>query len=86
MKGRTWVRMTGMLGLVFALVLGAVANAGAQTITPTETERVAQCVDNAADSFVECVDESNWFGDLLCASKYAADAILCVPPRILKLT
>lgn len=84
MKGRTWVRVTGILGLVFALVIGGVLPAAAQTLTPTQT--IEKCVDNAADKFVECVDDLPSWAELLCASRYAADAILCVPSTVLKLT
>ncbi len=85
MNGRTWVRVSGSLGLLVALVAGTVAESGAQTAEPTETDTIAKCIDNAAESFVDCVEESNRFGDVLCAAKYAADAILCVPSRVLKL-
>lgn len=85
MNGRKWVRLPIVFGLVMALASSAAMQVQAQSTAPTPTGEIAACVDNAADRFVECVEESNMVGDVLCALAYAADAVLCIPSRILKL-
>jgi len=51
---------------------------------PTPTEVVAQCLDNAANAFVQCLADLPWYAEGLCYSKYAADGVLCVPSTLLK--
>ncbi|MEY4608045.1 MAG: hypothetical protein RL625_262 [Gemmatimonadota bacterium] len=56
----------------------------AQSTTPTPTEVVAQCLDGAANAFVQCLADLPWYAEGLCYSKYAADGVLCVPSTLLK--
>ncbi len=80
MNGRAMVR----LPLVFALVFGMMFLGGAEVqAQQTPTEKVASCIDNAADKFAECTGDSGFWGDLGCGIKYIADAILCLPSMIL---
>ena len=81
MNGRAMVR----LPLVFALAFGMVFLGGIEVhAQQTPTEKIASCIDNAADKFVECADDSGFWGDLGCGIKFIADAILCLPSMILK--
>lgn len=56
----------------------------AQGTVPTPTEAVANCLDNAANVFVQCLADLPWYAQGLCYSKYAADGILCAPATLLK--
>lgn len=76
MRTRTMLYAAPILA---AGLLNLARPAVAQEADPTPTEIAAQCLDNAGLSFVRCTERSNWIGDMLCAVKYAADAILCVP-------
>ena len=81
MNGRAMVRFP----LVFALAFGMVFLGGAEMqAQQTPTEKVASCIDNAADKFVDCTDKGGFANDIACGIKYAADAILCVPSQVLK--
>ena len=51
---------------------------------PTPTEVVAQCLEGAANAFVQCIADLPWYAEGLCYSKYAADGVLCVPSTLLK--
>lgn len=81
MNGRMLLKWPLVFALAFGLVFGGGAEAEAQS---TPTDKVAACVDNAADKFVECTDMGGFANDLACGIKYAADAILCVPSQVLK--
>lgn len=80
MNGRTWVRVPGMLGLLFALVLGSVRGAEAQS----PTQEAVACVEAAADELKKCVDDLPWYAEALCYARYASDGILCAPSVVLK--
>ena len=66
--------------LVLFMLVGVPSVVRAQR-PPTETEKIAQCVDNAADAFVDCAAGASFWMRGACAIKYAADAIFCIPPR-----
>lgn len=63
-----------------AVILLAARSTQAQQ---TPTQEIAECMDNAAQVFADCVRDHAWYVAPLCAAAYAADELLCVPERIL---
>ena len=66
--------------LVLFMLVGVPSVVQAQR-PPTETEKIAQCIDNAANSFADCAAGASFWMQGACALKYAADAIFCIPTR-----
>lgn len=65
------------LAMAAALMLLLVA-LSRTAFAQTKTEKVAQCIDEAAEAYVDCTEKGGWLWDQACLIKYEADAILCV--------
>lgn len=71
-------RLVGV-ALMFMLFVAYTPHAQAQT----GTENAAACVEEALDSALECIDDLPWYLEALCAIKFTADVILCMPKLVL---
>jgi hypothetical protein len=43
----------------------------------TATQQLAYCVDNAMDTYTDCLEDSGWLGKLGCTLAYEADFWAC---------
>lgn len=77
-NGARLAALSGVLGL--ALMASSTVAQG-----QPGTEAVLSCLNEAGDSFADCVDKYPWYVAPLCAAKYAADAEFCMPKTIAKL-
>ncbi|HSJ23930.1 MAG TPA: hypothetical protein VK929_04535 [Longimicrobiales bacterium] len=68
------------VALLFMLFVGYTPTA---VQAQTETEKIAECVDEAIAAAVECIDDLAWYWEWLCVAKFAADSILCLPKLVL---
>jgi predicted lipoprotein len=71
-------RIAGILAL-FALFLTPARPAAAQT----PTQEIAECIFNAFDELMECIDDLPWWAEVLCDARFYADVILCLPKIVL---
>ena len=46
-------------------------------VEQAQAQGLRQCLDRAADSFVDCVESYAWYVAPLCELRYNADAIAC---------
>mgnify|MGYP001553286313 CR=1 FL=1 len=76
---KKWSAGTLVLFMLMGVPRVVQAQQGARQ--PTETEKIAQCVDNAANAFADCAAGASFWMQGACAIKYAADAIFCIPTR-----
>ncbi|MDQ8164490.1 MAG: hypothetical protein P3A28_01860 [Gemmatimonadota bacterium] len=74
----------GFLAAVVA-VLARTDSASAQG-SPTPTEKIADCVDGAWESYKSCVADEPFWMLWPCGWKFEADVILCLPKGITKVT
>jgi hypothetical protein len=47
------------------------------------TDEIAECIDGSWDEYLECIDDLPWWAELLCAARFSADVILCLPRIVL---
>jgi negative regulator of sigma E activity len=52
---------------------------------PTPTDKIASCIENAWDSYENCIREHRWYWLWPCGWKLEADTILCLPKGISKM-
>ncbi|HET7633033.1 MAG TPA: hypothetical protein VFK16_12070 [Gemmatimonadaceae bacterium] len=74
-------RIAGFL-MVF-LLAGVTRLAQAQArANDGPTDKIAKCIDDAAQRFVDCTQDGGAWYKILCASRYASDAFFCLPSGV----
>jgi hypothetical protein len=65
--------------LLFTLFFAAAPPVSAQG----ETDKVAECITDSWDEYLECLEDLPWWAELLCAARFTADVVLCLPKIVL---
>jgi hypothetical protein len=47
------------------------------------TGEIAECIEESWDEYIECIDDLPWWAEVLCAARFTADVVLCLPKIIL---
>ena len=63
--------------LATASLVALLAFAAPLRAEQTPTEKIAACINNAADHYVDCTTKGGILWDQFCLLKYEADALLC---------
>jgi hypothetical protein len=78
-------RSTGVVrrvaGIIALFLLFLVRTPAVEAQTPTD--EIANCITDAWDVYLECLDDLPWWAELLCAARFTSDAILCLPKEVM---
>jgi hypothetical protein len=77
-------RFTRIIMLSAALaVYGAVRSPA--DLDAGETDKIAQCIEEAYQDAIQCIDDLPWYAQMLCNLRFNADVILCLPKWVIQL-
>jgi len=70
-----------LAGAVFLFMLFVAATPPVHA--QSESNKIAECITDSWDEYLECLDDLPWWAEMLCAARFTSDVILCLPKIVL---